>query len=221
MQRTRREILNILKRKGKATLEELAQGVGLVPVTVRAHLNVLERDDLVKYEEVRGRVGRPYYVYTLTEEAEALFPKSYHSLANRILDGLSEIADDSLVVKLVDQMADDWARERAPRLEGKSFSEKVAEMAAIRTEEGAWAEVEETANGLSIVQYNCPCPRVASKHSSISCSAELTFIRKLLGPNVQRTEWNQAEGRACRYEVPRPESAEAPAPLLAETKTDK
>src|SRR5512140_657216 len=88
VQRTRREILNILKRKGRATLDELAQGVGLVPVTVRAHLNVLERDDLVKYEEVRGKVGRPYYVYSLTEEADALFPKTYHTLANRVLDSL-------------------------------------------------------------------------------------------------------------------------------------
>ncbi|HEX2922718.1 MAG TPA: winged helix-turn-helix transcriptional regulator, partial [Chloroflexota bacterium] len=85
MQRTRRQILDILKRRGRATLEELSKEVALSPVTVRVHLSVLQRDDLVSVEEVRGKVGRPYFVYSLTEDAEELFPKRYHALANRLL----------------------------------------------------------------------------------------------------------------------------------------
>src|SRR5262245_24085541 len=67
MQRTRRQILNILKHRGKATVDELASEILLSSVTVRAHLAILDREGLVTFEEVRGAVGRPYYAYSLTD----------------------------------------------------------------------------------------------------------------------------------------------------------
>jgi predicted ArsR family transcriptional regulator len=203
VQRTRREILNILKKKGRATLEELATGVGLVPVTVRAHLNVLERDDLVQYEEVRGKVGRPYYVYSLTEDAEALFPKNYHTLANRVLDGVAAAFGGDGVEHLAEVISDAWLQEKEHRLVGKSGMEIVQEVAKIRAEEGTWAEVEHADDGsLAIVQYNCPCPQVASKHSEVTCAAELRYMRKMLGAGVERVEWSQTGSRVCRFMIP-------------------
>jgi predicted ArsR family transcriptional regulator len=202
VQRTRREILNILKRRGRATLEELATGVGLVPVTVRAHLNVLERDDLVCYEEVRGKVGRPYYVYSLTEDADSLFPKSYPTVANRVLDSLAAISDPGAMSNLAEHIAEGWAKEKEARLAGKDLATKVREVASIRTEEGAWAEVEKAEDGYVLTQYNCPCPQVASRHSEITCAAELAYLRRLLGPGVERVTWSQAGARNCRYHVP-------------------
>ncbi len=202
MQRTRREILNILKRRGRATLEELANAVGLVPVTVRAHLNVLERDDLVKYEEVRGRVGRPYYVYSLTEEADSLFPKNYHVVANRVIDSVADILGPDTVGQLSERIAENWAAEKQARLAGKALPDRVAEVAKIRNEEGAWAEVEEEPNGYDIVQYNCPCPQAASRHPEVVCAAELSYMRRLLNPGVERVEWSRQGARVCRYHVP-------------------
>ena len=203
MQRTRREILNILKKKGKATLEELAAGVGLVPVTVRAHLNVLERDDFVRYEEVRGKVGRPFYVYSLTEEAESLFPKTYHVLANRVIEGVATAFGEEGIERLAEAISDTWVKEKAPRLQGKSGIKLIEEVANIRAEEGTWAEVEKQSDGtVDIVQYNCPCPQVSNRHSEVTCAAELLYMRSMLGPNVERIEWVQNGSRVCRFRVP-------------------
>lgn len=202
MQRTRREILNILKRQGRATLEELATAVGLVPVTVRAHLNVLERDDLVTYEEVRGRVGRPYYVYSLTEEADSLFPKNYNVVANRVIDSVTELLGPETVKSLSEKIAENWASEKQSRLVGKELPERVAEVAKIRNEEGAWAEVESNGDGFSIVQYNCPCPQAASRHPEVVCAAELSYMWRLLSADVTRLEWSRDGARVCRYHVP-------------------
>lgn len=215
MQRTRREILNILKRRGRATLEELANAVGLVPVTVRAHLNVLERDDLVKYEEVRGRVGRPYYVYSLTEDADALFPKNYHVVANRVIDSVTDILGPNTAGQLSEKIAENWAAEKDARLAGKDLAARVAEVVKIRNEEGAWAEIEPTEDGYAIVQYNCPCPQAASRHPEIVCAAELSYMRRLLNVNVERLDWSQEGSRVCRYHVPleaAPAASEPPAP---------
>jgi len=201
LQRTRQEILNILKRNGSATLDQLAKGVGLVPVTVRAHLSVLERDRLVTYREERGKVGRPYYVYSLTEEAEALFPKSYHVVTNRVLDSLAALAGQEGIERLSTHMAQTWASERKPRLEGKPFDEQVKEVARIRSEEGAWAEVEQDGDTYYITQYNCSCPKSSSRHPEVLCATELAYLRQLLGPTVERIEWAREGARACKYRI--------------------
>ena len=203
MQRTRRQILDILKRRGRATLEELSREVGLSPVTVRVHLSVLQRDDLVSVEEVRGRVGRPYFVYSLTEEAEELFPKRYHVLASRILSSVNDTLAPEQVQELLRHMAEVWAGERAPRLDGKDLAEKVAEVARIRTEEGAIADWEKTDDGYVIKQYNCPNLLVSRVHSQV-CDVEKDYISRLLSTPVTRVDCRAEGNRFCSYLIPQP-----------------
>ena len=202
MQRTRRGILDFLKRQGTATLEELSAALGVVPVTVRNHLNILERDNLVCYQEVRGKVGRPYYLYSLTPAAEEVFPKCYHTLANRLLDCLEHVAGEHCAESLATHFGTCWAHEYEDRLSGKSRVERIQEVAAIRTEEGACAEIEEVPEGTILRQYNCPCPCSAQRHPAIVCKAELYFLRTLLGPDVQRVSWQIDGDRTCAFLIP-------------------
>lgn len=202
LQRTRRGILDFLKRRGTATLEELSAALGVVPVTVRNHLNILERDNLVCYQEVRGKVGRPYFLYSLTPAAEDVFPKCYHTLANRLLDCLEHVASEQGTEGLATHFGKCWAHECKSRLEGKSRAECIQEVAAIRTEEGACAEIEEADEGVILRQYNCPCPCSAQRHPEIVCEAELHFLRALLGPEIQRVSWQIEGDRTCAFFIP-------------------
>jgi hypothetical protein len=61
-------------------------------------------------------------------------------VTNRILDSLSTMLGAEGLDKLAEQMAERWVGERIGRLGGKSLPERVAEVAKIRNEEGAWAE---------------------------------------------------------------------------------
>ena len=89
---TRGRVVSLLRRVG-LTVDELAKAVGLTNNGVRAHLATLERDGLVRQ---RGTVrpasggGKPAYVYELTPEAEALFPRAYEPVLGRLLDVLSD-----------------------------------------------------------------------------------------------------------------------------------
>ncbi len=201
MQRTRRQILDILKKRGRATLEELSKEVALSPVTVRVHLSVLQRDDLVNVEEVRGRVGRPYFVYSLTEEAEELFPKRYHVLANRLLGGLDEVLTPEARRALLSHIAESWAAERSHRLAGKGLVEKVAEIAQIRSEEGAIADWEKVEEGYLLRQYNCPNLLVCRVHVQV-CDLEEEYISRMLGATILRQGCIGRGDRVCSYLVP-------------------
>lgn len=200
LQRSRWQILEILKRKYRATLDELAKELGLVPVTVRAHLSILQREDLVAAEEVRGKVGRPFYVYYLTEEADRLFPKRYHVLAGLILESL-EAADgeaklDHLFQRISDAMVESH-REEAP---GQDLEARVAAAVRILNQEGAMAEWEKTEDGFTIWEHNCPFFLVAQRHPQV-CRIDHLFLSKFLGAEVQAIHRIVDGHPSCGYRV--------------------
>ena len=87
MQATRQRILEILKDRNTATVEELAHDLGLTPVTIRHHLDILRSEGLVQAPQVKRRdtPGRPQHVYGLTEAADAYFPKNYAGFTDMML----------------------------------------------------------------------------------------------------------------------------------------
>jgi predicted ArsR family transcriptional regulator len=210
VQPTRRAILDFLKRNGQATLEQLAREVGLVPMTVRGHLAVLERDGLIAYHEERGKVGRPRFVYSLTEGANDQFPKSYQSLCRRLLDAVASLPPTHTCADITARMAEIWANDHADRVVGQNFDERIQTMAQIRTEEGAMATVEKTDEGCIIHQCHCPARGVAGRHPDVVCAAELEYIKRLLAAPVERISWMLEGSETCSYQVTRPASEGGP-----------
>lgn len=173
-------------------------------MTVRAHLAVLERDGLVSYEEERGKVGRPRFVYSLTPEAQEQFPKNYDTLCNRILDALASCHGSVSSMRLSELVAEIWAEERTERVQGKNLEERVKTLAAIRTEEGAMASVVKTSDGYVLDQCNCPASCVAQRHPGVICAAEKSYIQRLLGVPVERMSWRVEGGDTCSYHIRAP-----------------
>ncbi|HEX5418152.1 MAG TPA: winged helix-turn-helix transcriptional regulator [Chloroflexota bacterium] len=207
MQRTRHSILEFLKQRGRASLDDLAQETGLATMTVRGHLAVLEKDGLISYAEERGRVGRPRFVYSLTDRGHDLFPKSYHLLCNRILDALKGHAE--CTAALATHIAEQWADEHRARVEGLELAAQVEALAEIRTEEGAMAVLEKTAEGYILCQKHCPASCVAARHPDVICAAEIGFMRRLLNVPVERVTWIQSGDTTCTYRI-RPQKSAPP-----------
>jgi predicted ArsR family transcriptional regulator len=86
-QSTRGRIVTYL-RSGPCTVEELARKLHLTDNAVRAHLSTLERDGLVRMSGVRRGARKPHFTYTLTDDADRLFPKAYDALLNQLLSVL-------------------------------------------------------------------------------------------------------------------------------------
>ena len=57
--RPRDRILYLLKTKGPQTAAQVAKRVGVTAMAIRQHLAGLLDDELVEFEDERGRVGRP------------------------------------------------------------------------------------------------------------------------------------------------------------------
>lgn len=198
LQPTRRKILLALKKAGGMTAGELSELLGMTSMGVRRHLNILERDGLVSFDSEQRGLGRPAYVYQLTANADNLFPKTYHVLANELLGYLDE--DD--LGRVFERRAERRLRLARARLAGLGFREKIAELARILDEDGYLAEWEQVDEGTYLVtEFNCAIHDVAYRYRQ-ACASELDFIRALLPEAVvERQEYMMSGATCCSYRI--------------------
>ncbi len=207
MQATRQQILDYIRRQGRATVKDLDSFLKLTSTGVRQHLTVLEREGLVTAHEDRGRVGRPALVYKLTEKGDALYPKSYDQLANVLLEEVRELAGAEALQTLLRRVASRFAEPYKERLEGRPLSERVSEANQIIQERGCLAEYSQDDGDWLIRQYTCPFPNVAGQNSCV-CSLDVEFVRQLVGADARLTTSLLRGDDACTFRI-RPVDAPA------------
>lgn len=201
MQSTRQHILEYLQRHGRATVKELGQLLGLTSTGIRQHLTVLERDGLVDAREERGRVGRPTLVYSLTEKADALFPKTYDALASVLLKEIRSSDGNERLHELLHKVAERMAAPYAERVQGKPLPERVGETARIMEEQGCMVDTRDgEGNEFYIDEFTCPFPKVAEQDRAI-CALHVDFVRILAGGDARLTQSLLRGERACSYRI--------------------
>src|ERR687883_659629 len=97
---TRGKIIILLRRSSR-TVKQLAEALDVTENAVRAQLAILQRDGLVRQQTVRAGVGKPAYLYSLTSQAEHLFPKGYGLVLRQLVDILVERSDAAEMGELV------------------------------------------------------------------------------------------------------------------------
>jgi len=207
MQSTRRQILEYLQRHGRGTVKELGQLLGLTSTGIRQHLTVLERDGLVDVREERGHVGRPTLVYSLTEKADALFPKTYDVLVNVILEELRASEGNERLQALLHRVAHRLAAPYLDRVQDKPLPERIRETARIIEEQGCLVDLTEANGEFYIDEFTCPFPRTAERDRAV-CALRVEFVHTLTGADTRLIRSLLRGERSCTYRI----RAQRPAP---------
>jgi predicted ArsR family transcriptional regulator len=202
LQSTRLSILEYLQRHGRATVKELGRLLGLTSTGIRQHLTVLERDGLIQAREERGRVGRPSLVYSLTEKADALFPKTYDALALNLLEQVRTSDGDERLYQLLHQVAERMAAPYTGRMKDKPLAERVQETARIMETQGCLVDVRQEGEVLYLDEFTCPFPNVAEKDRAV-CALHVDFVRLLTGADTRLTRSLMRGECACTYRIRR------------------
>jgi predicted ArsR family transcriptional regulator len=203
----RRAVLYAVRRIGDATVDDVADQLGITVSGARQHLSSLAEHGLVAAVEVhpdRPRRGRPRLTYHVTELGDLLFPKAYGALTNELLGYLAETGDDA-VDRLFHRRRDHRIAHAIARLDRhRSLAGKVAELTAILDEDGYLASFERLGRDrYLVVEHNCAIAAVAGRYRQ-ACTSELEFIRTVL-PDAEITRVSHiANGdRRCAYDVRR------------------
>ncbi|MED0757187.1 transcriptional regulator [Aneurinibacillus thermoaerophilus] len=204
---TRNQILHMLKIKGSMTVGDMAQELGITEMAVRRHLNTLERDDLIESRLLRQAMGRPTNVYSLSEEADNMFPKNYQDLALEFLNDIKELQGAGMVealFKLRQQRQENLYRDIVPS--DSDFEKKLEALAKMQDEKGYMVELkkDEKTGKYIFVESNCPISSVAKEYT-YACNCEKMLFENVLNAEVKQEECIATGGDNCVYIISKKE----------------
>lgn len=207
-QSTRRNVLHLLKTRGPLSVGDIKTEMGITDMAVRRHLGSLQRDGLIETRTARQTTGRPTALYRLTETAEELFPKNYHTLALDLLNELVEEAGSDLVDVLFERRKKSLEQKYGGTVSARTLEEKVARLARLQNDNGymaKWEAVGKAEEAYELTEHNCPISQVANRFEQ-ACRCELELFESLLDADVERTTCLAKGGTKCVYRI-RPKTA--------------
>jgi len=198
---SQRTLLDALKRRGRASVPQLAAELGLNIETIRDHLKTLGSHDLVRRDGVvRSGPGRPEVVYILADAAEALFPRREGEVLRELGSYLLNEGHERLLRDFFGQYIDqrrEAALARVAHLEGTA---RVEEVARIFSELGFMPVVERVGDTARLRLCHCPLRDLVDA-TKIPCGAELAFLAELLGERPSRVSYLPDGDTSCTYEA--------------------
>jgi predicted ArsR family transcriptional regulator len=200
MKSTKDKILQTLLRKPKITINDIAEAVGINPISVRHHLTNLQMEGLVLADEERHGVGRPRLVYSLTEDGMEKFPTKYLRLTTRLLAQMKDTMPGPVVAKLFSQIAEDMADEYSDQMKNLGMEERLDFVKEMLAQEGFTVEWEKKGNDYEIHEISCPYYQIGIAHPEV-CTVDQTLISKMLALPASKVQCILDGGAHCTYVV--------------------
>ena len=204
LQKTRNHILQIVQSRQGETVAGLARELGLAPATVRRHLDILQRDRLLTYEEVRHGTGRPEHVFSLTDSGHEELPKSYDALLSELVAELASLPAAETTGRsgeeLVEYALGNIARRAVESYVKDDGTDPVEALRQLLTDRDFAPELEVTESGIRITLNNCPF-RLAAKGNPAICSFDTGLISGVLKSDARREACIRFGDQCCSYVV--------------------
>ena len=206
MQETRQYILNILKERGEATVDDIVADLrkrrgAITAVTVRHHLARLQEEDLITTPQLRHRnaPGRPQHVYTLTDAAKEYFPNNYRPLAAHLVEQLVTHLPPRQINVILEGVAERMAADAD--VGDLPLPERLDLVVDYLNQHGYTARWEHHPEGYLLQTTNCPYHHIANNNPAL-CEMDMRLVASLLGV-VPRLQSRMSRGdSACAYVIP-------------------
>jgi predicted ArsR family transcriptional regulator len=198
---TRGQIVTLL-RAGNRSVDELAEALGLTDNAVRAHLTVLQREQIVESIGVRreGTVGKPAAIYAIAPGAQPLFSRAYSPLLSALLAELRAHAAPGAMRKLLKRVG----KRMLPTERATGALEARARAAAnLLNDLGGSTQVEREANAFIIRGHGCPLSEAVADCPEV-CGAVEQMLTDLTGARVSES-CDRSGPPNCQFRVSTPD----------------
>ncbi|MGZ3496000.1 MAG: helix-turn-helix transcriptional regulator [Vulcanimicrobiaceae bacterium] len=199
-QTTRGKIVAELRQRRSASAVELAQHFGLSPNAIRQQLVVLERDGLVVERSVRRGPTKPTFEFSLTPQADKLFPQQYDKMLSAVLRELRQQFGQEAVAQVFDGISKRAVDRAKERITAGDAEGKVAQLTGLLRDHGVVAEYNLIEGGFELHEHNCPYSEVVKEHPEV-CSVIHHVLDETVGGKHVQTESLATGGNECRFEV--------------------
>ena len=201
---TRGRVLRSLLLNQKRTVYELAEAVGINPISVRHHLSKLEAEGLIQSQEERHGVGRPRLIYSLTNQGMEQFPQRYLQLTLRLLEQLKTSLPEKVLGNIFREVAEGIASDLTQQidLEKLDLKERLEILQEVLVSEGFTVNLEEDEGNFFIVEASCPYHHVGEDYPEI-CVFDRELIAHFAASSPERIECILDGDKQCKYLIKR------------------
>jgi DeoR family transcriptional regulator, suf operon transcriptional repressor len=191
-------VLTILQRRGKSTVKELEEALGVTANAVRQQIISLVAESYVRQEVERNGRGRPRHVYSLTAAGRALFPHHYDEFTNGLLREIVISEGPQKVEELLGRIGRRLAAQYEGELAGLATIERAAGLAELLNAKGILAEMRLQPGGIEFHEYTCPYYELARQHRGI-CDMEEGMIAQVVKQPVELVACTLDGNHGCEF----------------------
>jgi predicted ArsR family transcriptional regulator len=199
-QTTRGKIVAELRRRGTASAADLAREFGLSPNAVRQQLVVLERDGLVVEKSVRRGPTKPTLEFSLTNDADKLFPQAYDKMLDAVLREVRDQFGSPAVERIFEGLSRRAVERARHKITAQEPEQRVAQLTQMLRDNGVVAEYSLIDGGYALHEHNCPYSGVVKEHPEV-CQVIHQVIDETIGGEHVQTESLAHGGKECRFEM--------------------
>ncbi|HEX8175518.1 MAG TPA: ArsR family transcriptional regulator [Pyrinomonadaceae bacterium] len=192
---TRGQVVGMLRGR-VCTVDELAGELGLTNNAVRAHLATLERDGLVEQKGIRRSFRKPHYTYSLTTEAEHLFPKAYDALFNQLVTVLKGRLEHDALELVLREVGSSLAASHSSNNKTDDFDRRMRSAIKALEALGGSPRIEEHEEKVLIKSGSCPLGAAVVEHPEV-CQLAEALVSQIIGRPVKERCEREEPPRCC------------------------
>lgn len=136
MKNTKDRILNQVLLLQKASIAQLSEKLAISEISVRHHLMNLEAEGFLVSEEERHGVGRPRFIYRLTEKGYQDAPNDYLRLSDQVLTTMKRVLGTDTILELFKQIGRDLAENYTSSLTSPNRDQNLEQAASLLIQDG-------------------------------------------------------------------------------------
>lgn len=197
---SRYEIMKLLKIKSRP-ISEISDILGISPTAVRQHIAILEGNGLVGKSPFKEKMGRPKFLYFLTEKSEEFFPKAYSKLLEWLIEDIVKSRGIDELNRVMGSLGKKQALDYKSRFSSKSVNEDCKTLVEVLKERKMFVEVEKKDGSIIIKQYNCLFHDISKKFGNSICEFDSTFFRTLIDARIKVLTCMASGDRYCSFEI--------------------
>ncbi|HJV46817.1 MAG TPA: methanogen output domain 1-containing protein [Bacillota bacterium] len=203
----------IYQGKKSVTVQDIAEQFSLHPNVARMHLTKLEDVNLISsFHEKAGKSGRPYRVYTLTNnEISVNFPPKDPNFFGQIALGCIESLGD-MGKEVFETVGANIGRKQAEQrllvdhIDSNEKETLFKSMETLLKQQGLNPKIGIDNQQIELEVYHCPFRQEAERNSEVVCSMHNEMLKQMFQTYFGDVEWTIEDSmmngeRTCKYQI--------------------
>ena len=198
MKNTKDIILNQVFLLRMATISQLSEILAISEISVRHHLMSLEAEGIIASTEERHGVGRPRFVYHLTEKGFQNVPTNYIKLSDQALTTMKRFLGTDNLLELFQQIGRDFAEIYANSINSEDPEEKLEKFASNLTQDGFIFSLTRSGDKYTLTTHHCPFHYLGQNHPEV-CTINHALLESLIKHSISHDTSILRGDVACTY----------------------